>query len=95
MVGLRTQKRRRREGKTDYKLRLNLLKSGIPRIVIRRTNKYFNVQAVESNEAKDKVLLTVSSKDLIKEGGLDKKYSGSLKSITAGYLTGILTARKL
>jgi len=94
MAGLRTEKRRRKECKTDYRLRMNLLKSGVPRIVIRRTNKYFIIQVVESHEAQDKVLDGVTSKDLI-EKGWDAKKLGSLKSIPAGYLTGMLMAKKL
>ena len=94
MARIRIPKRRRRERKTDYKLRLNLLKSENPRIVIRKTNKHFTIQAVESTEAQDKVTLGITSQVLIKEG-LDKKYSGSLKSIPAGYLTGLLFAKKL
>lgn len=93
-MGLRTQKRRRRENKTDYKARRILLVSGMPRIVVRMTNKYFILQAVESDEAQDKVLATITSKDLLKSGW-DKKKKGSLKSIPAGYLTGILMAKKL
>lgn len=91
---LRILKRRRREKKTDYKARRILLTSGIPRIVVRRTNKYFIIQAVESNEAQDKVIATVTSKDLLKNGW-DTKMQGSLKSIPAGYLTGRLMAKKL
>jgi large subunit ribosomal protein L18 len=90
----RTLKRRRRENKTDYKLRLNLLKSGTPRIVIRRTNKYFVAQIVESDEAQDKIIAGVNSKDLLKNGW-DAKMAGSLKSIPAGYLTGLLLAKKV
>jgi len=93
-MGLRTQKRRRRENKTDYKARRIMLTSGIPRIVVRRTNKYFILQAVESTEAQDKVIATVTSKDLLNHGW-DEKKKGSLKSIPAGYLTGILMAKKL
>ena len=93
-MGKRTQKRRRREGKTDYKLRMGLLKSGLARIIIRKTNKYFIVQAVESDEARDKVLAGVTSKELINLGW-DKKFKGSLKSLPAGYLTGLLFAKKL
>lgn len=93
-MGLRTQKRRRRECKTDYKARRLMLSSGIPRIVVRITNKYFILQAVESIEAQDKVIATVTSKDLLKNGW-DKKKAGSLKTIPAGYLTGILMAKKL
>ncbi len=92
-MALRTQKRRRLERKTDYKLRLGLLKSGLKRIVLRKTNKYVTLQIVESLEAKDKVLMGVSSKELLKSGW-DKKFSGSLKSIPAAYLTGILLAKK-
>jgi large subunit ribosomal protein L18 len=87
-------KRRRRENRTDYKARRILLESGIPRIVVRRTNKYYILQAVESVEAQDKVIATVTSKELLKNGW-DAKAAGSLKSIAAGYLTGMLMAKKL
>jgi len=93
-MGLRTQKRRRRECKTDYKARRIMLTSGLPRIVVRRTNKYFILQAVESVEAQDKIIATMTSKELLKNGW-DEKKGGSLKSIAAGYLTGILFAKKL
>ena len=93
-MGLRTLKRRRRENKTDYKARRILLGSGTPRIVVRRTNKYFILQSIESSEAQDKVLATVTSRDLLKNSW-DAKSGGSLKSIPAGYLTGLLMAKKL
>jgi len=93
-MGLRTMKRRRRENKTDYKLRMGLLKSGVPRIVVRRSNRYFIVQAVSSSEAQDRIIAGVSSKGLL-EKGWDAKRKGSLKSIPAGYLTGLLLAKKL
>ncbi len=94
MAGLRTQKRRRKEGKTDYKLRLKLLKSEMSRIVVRRTNKYYLLQIVESKESQDKVIKGITSKELIAQG-LDKKHTGSLKSVPAGYLTGLLFAKQL
>lgn len=93
-MGLRTMKRRRREGRTDYKLRRGLLSSGIPRIVVRRTNKYFIVQVVESHEAQDKIIISITSKELLKNGW-DEKKAGSLKSIPAGYLTGLLLAKRI
>ncbi len=93
-MGLRTQKRRRRENKTDYKARRVLLTSGVPRIVVRRTNKYFILQAVESVEAQDKVIATMTSRELLKNGW-DKKKAGSLKGISAGYLTGLLFAKRI
>jgi large subunit ribosomal protein L18 len=91
---MRTIVKRRREKKTDYKARRILLKSGKNRIVIRRTNRYFEVQLVESHEAQDKVLVGVNSKQLL-ENGWDKKLVGSLKSTPAAYLTGLLLAKKI
>lgn len=94
MASLRTIRKRRRENKTDYKLRTGLLKSGVPRIVIRKTNRYFIAQVIESNEAQDKVVTGVTSKDLVGMGW-NEKFQGSLKSIPAGYLTGLLLAKKV
>ncbi len=82
-------KRRRQEAKTDYGSRLTLLRSGKPRLVIRKTNKYIVAQLVNSTQAQDSVLFTVSSKDLLSKGWPADK-SGSLKSLTAAYLTGFM-----
>src|SRR4030042_2313254 len=91
---MRTAKRRRTENKTDYKARLILLKSQMPRVVVRKTNRYILVQYVQSEEARDKVILGISSKDLLKHGW-EKEKAGSLKSIPAGYLTGLLLGTKI
>jgi large subunit ribosomal protein L18 len=91
---MRTIKRRRREKRTDYKARLILLKSKLPRIVIRKTNKYIITQYVKSKEAQDYVLITVNSKELLKYGWKKEK-EGSLKSIPASYLTGLLLGNKI
>lgn len=93
-MSLRTIKRRRRENKTDYKLRMGLLKSSLPRIVIRKTNRYIILQAIESFEAQDKVIAGVTSRDLL-DNGWDEKIAGSLKSIPACHLAGMLLAKKL
>jgi len=90
----RTIKKRRRKGKTDYKARINLLKSSLPRVVIRKTNRYILVQYVESDEAADKVISSASSRELFKYGW-EKEKSGSLKSIPACYLTGMLMGKKI
>jgi len=81
---LRTQKRRRREAKTDYKLRIGLLKSGLKRIAIRKTNTHIILQLIESKEAQDSVIYGLTSKVLLKKGFGE----GQLKSISAAYLTG-------
>jgi len=91
---MKTIKRRRKENKTDYGNRIKLLKSGIPRIVFRKTNKYFLVQYVTSKEAQDKVKFNLTSKELIKYGW-PEEFKNSLKSIPSAYLTGILTGKKI
>ena len=86
-------KRRRREGKTNYRKRLSLLKSESPRLVVRKTNKYIILQIVESEKAQDKVIFTVSTKELLKHGWPEEK-KGSLKSLGAAYLAGLLIGKK-
>jgi len=81
--------RRRREGKTDYKSRRNLLMSGKPRIVIRVSNKYITAQIVESKEAQDFIISGVNSKELSEFG-----WKGSFKNTPASYLTGIMIGKK-
>ena len=86
--------RRRRERKTDYKARLFMLKSFLPRVIVRKSNRYIIAQLAESKEAQDSVLCTASSKELLQHGWPEKN-SGSLKSVPAAYLTGILFAKKI
>jgi large subunit ribosomal protein L18 len=88
------QKRRRRENITDYLTRLKMLKSGKPRLVFRKTNKYIISQYVISEEAKDKIIFGITSKKLL-EYGWPESFKGSLKSIPASYLTGYLMAKKI
>ena len=89
---MKTLKRRRQEFKTDYNKRIKLLKSQRPRIVFRRTNKYIIAQYVTSYEAQDKVELGLNSKILLKYGWPESA-KGSLKSISACYLTGLLIGK--
>ena len=90
---MKTVKKRRKQNKTDYANRLKLLKSGKPRVVFRRTNKYIIAQYVTSKEAQDKIVFGVNSKELMTHGW--KKESGSLKSIPASYLTGYLIGKQI
>lgn len=87
-------RRRRLEYKTDYKQRLNILKAGKPRFVFRKTNKYIAGQFVESKAAQDRVLLQANSKELL-ELGWPKELAGSLKSLAACYLTGLLLGKRV
>ena len=77
--------RRRREGKTDFKARLALIKSGKPRAVVRRSLSGTTVQIVAFHEDGDRVLVQANYQDLKKMGW---KYS--LKDITASYLVGLM-----
>ena len=91
---MRVKKKRRMQGRTDYRARIALLKSRKPRIVIRKTNRYIIVQYVTSEDAQDKVLYYVNSKELL-DYGWPKEMQGSLKSIPACYLTGKLIAKRI
>ncbi len=86
-------KRRRRQCKTNYRKRLILLKGKSPRFVVRKTNKYLILQIIRSLHAKDKVLYSINTKELLKLG-LNEKNKGSLKSIPAAYLGGLLLGKK-
>ena len=85
---------RRREGKTDYAKRIKLLKSKTPRIVFRKTNRYIIAQYVITDRAKDKIEIGITSKNLEKYGW-PKEFEGSLRSISASYLTGYLMGKKI
>jgi len=78
--------RRRREGKTDYRHRLALLKSGEPRIVVRRSLKNIRVQFIEYSEGGDRVVSSALGSDLSKH----YQWKHSTSSIPAAYLTGML-----
>ncbi len=90
---MKTLKRRRKEHKTDYLKRIRLLKSGSSRIIFKKTNRYLITQYVTSKEAKDKIKIGMTSKDLLKYGW-PKEFKGSLKSTPASYLIGLLMGKK-
>ena len=91
---MKVDKRRRREGKTDYGNRIQLLKGETPRITFRKTNKYIVAQYITSKAAQDKIEVGITSKNL-KNYGWPKEFEGSLKSITASYLTGFLLGKEI
>ena len=70
------------------------MKSGAPRIVFRKSNKYIIAQYVTSSEAQDKIIFGVISKDLLGKGW-PKENQGSLKSTPAAYLTGLLMGKMI
>ena len=87
-------KKRRAENKTNYTKRRKLLEGGKPRIVVRKTNRYITIEYIESRQAQDSVRAYSNSKELL-EQGWPKEKSGSLKSLGAAYLTGLMFGNKI
>lgn len=80
--------RRKREGRTDYKKRLNLLVSRKNRVVIRKSLKAIQIQVVEYLPDGDKILISTHSRELKKYG-----IEGTV-NIPVAYLTGLLCGMK-
>jgi len=78
--------RRRREGKTDYRVRLRLLKGGVPRAVVRLSGRRVRVALVDYVPAGDRVLAAADSAEL---SGIHFP-AASAASTPAAYLTGYL-----
>lgn len=83
------QHRRRRDGETDYRQRLRLLKSGNHRLVVRKSNTGVLCQIVDYYLKGDKVLVASKSTELLKIG-----WNGNLGNLPAAYLTGLLCGKK-
>ncbi|HJX05442.1 MAG TPA: 50S ribosomal protein L18 [Candidatus Nanoarchaeia archaeon] len=83
------QYRRKREGKTNYKKRLLLLKSKKPRVIIRKTNKQIILQIAEYAIQGDKIVCGTNSASLQKLGW---KYS--CNNLPACYLAGLMIGKK-
>jgi len=82
-------KRRKREGKTNYKKRLRMLLSNKPRLVIRPSNSNIIAQIIEYHPKGDMTTVSADSKELEKQGW--KFVKGN---IPAAYLTGVLLGTK-
>ncbi len=81
--------RRRREGKTDYRRRQRLLRSAVPRAVVRKTLNQTLVQIVEADAGGDRVLASAGSLDLKEHG-----WSVGTGNVPAAYLTGFLAGKR-
>ena len=78
--------RRQRQGKTDYRKRLRLLKSRKTRIVVRKSLKNTSVQFIQYEPTGDKIIAAALSKELATQ----YNWTFSSSSTAAAYLTGIL-----
>ena len=81
----KVQFRRKRGGKTDYKHRLKLLRSGRPRLVTRISLKHIIAQFVRATPSGDLILASAHSKELEKLG-----WKGYTANTPAAYLVGLL-----
>lgn len=85
----RVSLRRRRNGRTDYRMRSRLLTSSLPRAVIRASNRNTSVQITSFDAIGDKVLTSAVSYELRKMG-----WEASTSNVPAAYLTGYLAGRR-
>jgi len=85
----RVKFRRIREGKTRYPKRLKLVKSGKPRLVVRRFSNTILAQIVVYHPEADETVASASTADLKRLGW--KAHGGN---VPAAYLVGYLVAKR-
>ena len=85
----RVKFRRIREGRTRYPKRLRLVKSGKPRLVVRRFANSIAVQVVEFTPEGDRTIASATSADLKRLG-----WKGHGGNVPAAYLVGFLAAKR-
>ncbi|MCL4437003.1 MAG: 50S ribosomal protein L18 [Thaumarchaeota archaeon] len=81
--------KRRREGKTDYRKRKNILMSRSVFVTPRISDKNVSVQFSKPTQEGDQVVASANSQELYKIG-----WKGSGKSIPGAYLTGLIAGLK-
>lgn len=81
--------RRRREGKTDYRVRFHMIRTRNMRFVVRKSLKNTIINVVQYDPKGDRSIVTTNSQELRAYGWL-----GHTGNIPAAYLTGLLCGRK-
>ncbi len=81
----RVRFKRKREGKTNYRHRLKLLRSKKPRLVARISSKHVTAQIIQAAPTGDTTLASAHSKQLEKLG-----WKGHTSNTSAAYLVGLL-----
>ena len=85
--------KRKRQGRTNYKKRLNILKSKKKRLVVRKSLNNILLQIIIYNNVGDKVLVTAHSSEVKKLGW--KFHTGNIPcAYLTGYLLGIKAIKK-
>ncbi len=88
MAGIKLIKKRRKSALTNYKRRITLLKSGLDRVVVRKSNRSVTVQVAKFDQKGDIILATAHSSEL-KQMGWEPR-----ANVPTAYLTGYLLAQK-
>jgi large subunit ribosomal protein L18 len=81
--------RRRRDGQTDYRVRLKLLKSDRPRAVVRLSNRRVLVAVTTYDPTGDRVLAAAESPELTKIGFPISGQAATPAAYLTGYLAGL------
>jgi large subunit ribosomal protein L18 len=81
--------RRRREGKTDYRARLRMLKGDTPRAVVRLTNRRVLVAVTNYDPVGDRVLAAADSLELTGIGFPTRDLASTPAAYLTGYLAGL------
>jgi len=81
--------RRKREGRTDYRKRLTLLRSRSARVVVRKSLKHITMQVITFKPNGDHVAVSAHTSELAKHG-----WKGGTDNLSAAYLCGMLLAHK-
>lgn len=87
----RLRYKRRRNGETDYRRRMRMLRGGSTRAVVRVTNTQTICQLVDYTNDGDKVLISIDGKTLVDKFGWP--LDASRKSIPASYIAGFAMAK--
>lgn len=81
--------RRRREGKTDYRQRLRLLRSEKTRMVVRRSLRDTTVQFIDFGPTGDLVRVSAKASEIRKLG-----WQSSTSNVPSAYLAGYLAGKR-
>jgi large subunit ribosomal protein L18 len=81
--------RRKRQGRTNYRVRLKLLQGKTPRLVIRKSLQNIQLQIIDYHPDGDKVIATAHTRELKKYG-----WTAPCGNTAAAYLCGKLLGQK-
>jgi len=79
-------RRRRKEGKTNYRKRYIVVMSRKTRLVVRPSLKYVSIQIIKAKPEGDETIAAAHSRELVKKYG----WKGGASNTPAAYLTGFL-----